>query len=260
MRPKTESHAAAGTTSFRIFTAVILAVAILAPSRARAQAPRDPLHRITLIDNQRVLVERMTLQPGQGTDPPGKTHTYSRDVLVVQLTPGDIYMNTGEISETGHQDTGKVWWIATPRPHSLANVGKEPFDLITVHLKEPPQAIAAPQTAPPAPTNPAAAVNFMQRVVKLENDRVIAVLETLQIGQRTDPPGRVHADPRDGIIIMMTPGNMEFNTGEQIEIGHQEIGKTWWMPKPPFLHSVANYGYSRNDPGGPFTFMLVSLK
>jgi hypothetical protein len=272
MRLKAEWRANACSTRFLIFIIAMVAVAIVVPLRTSAQAPAagaqsgqtpgDPYHRITLIDNPRVIVERLTLQPGQRTDPAGKTHTDPRDVVVVQLTPGDIYMNTGEASETGHQDTGKVWWISTPHQHSLANVGKDPFDLITIHLKEPAQATAPPPPAPPTPANPAnpGAVNFMQRVVKLENDRVIAYLETEQIGQRTDPPGRVHPDPRDGVVIMMTPGNIEFYTGEKIETGHQEIGKTWWMPKPPFLHSLANFGYTRNDPGGPFTFMVVSLK
>src|ERR1700739_467978 len=118
MRLRTNWFALPGATRFEIATFVMLAIAILAPFRASAQAPAagapagqptgDPFHRITLIDNQRVLVERLTLQPGQRTDPPGKTHTDPRDVVVVQLTPGDIYMNTGETSETGHQDTGKV--------------------------------------------------------------------------------------------------------------------------------------------------------
>lgn len=262
---------------FNIFNVVVLAVAMIIPIAGRAQGPAggaqpvqpagDPFHRTTLIDNPRVLVERLTFQPGQRTDAPGKTHTDPRDVAVIQLTPGDIYMNTGEASETGHQDAGKVWWISSPHQHSLANVGKDPFDLITIHLKEPPGANAAPTpapvappAAPPAGANPGAAVNYMHRIVKLENDRVIAYTEMEEIGQRTDPPGRVHPDPRDGIVIMMTPGNIEFYTGEKVEIGHQEIGKTWWMPKPPYLHSLANTGFTRNDPGGPFTFMVVSLK
>jgi quercetin dioxygenase-like cupin family protein len=274
MRSKTEWLAAPVAKSFGIFTVIVLAVAILIPFRSNAQAPAagaqaaqpagDPYHRITLIDNARVLVERLTLQPGQRTDPPGKTHTDPRDVVVVQLTPGDIYVNTGESNETGHQDTGKVWWISTPHQHSLANVGKDPFDLITVHLKEPAPVNVAPAAPPAAPAAPAAgavpAVNFMKRVVKLDNARVIAYLESEDIGQRTDPPGRTHPDQMDGVVIMMTPGNIEFNTGEKIEVGHQEIGKTWWMPKPPFTHSLANYGFTRNDPGGPYTFMVVSLK
>ncbi len=275
MRRKSEWRAVSGATRFAGFTIIMLAVAILAPSRASAQAPAagaqagqpvgDPFHRITLVDNARVLVERLTLQPGQRTDPPGKTHTDPRDVVVVQLTPGDIYMNTGETTETGHQDMGKVWWISNPHQHSLANVGKDPFDIITVHLKESPPVNAVPAAPPAVIAAPAAganpAVNFMQRVVKLDNARVIAYLESEQIGQRTDPPGRTHPDQMDGVVIMMTPGNIEFNTGERIEVGHQEIGQTWWMPKPPFTHSLANYGITAgNDPGGPFTFMVVSLK
>ena len=249
--------------------AVIFCSAALAPLCASAEAQvvgqasnplGGPILMVTLIDNPRVLVERWTLQPGERTDAPGKTHTDSHDVVVVQLTPGEIYMNTGESSETGHQDAGKIWWLATPHPHSLANVGKEPFDLVIIILKEPTAAGATPQAPTPAAVKPAVVANYMHRVVELENDRVIVALETMDIGQRTDPPGRVHPDPRDGVFIMMTPGNIEFNTGEKIEIGHQEIGKTWWMPKPPFLHSVANYGYTPNDPGGPFTFLLVSLK
>jgi quercetin dioxygenase-like cupin family protein len=252
-----------------VTTMMIIPMAGNAQSPAAGAQPGQPsdgtIRRITLIDNPRVLVERLTFQPGQRTDAPGKTHTDPRDVAVIQLTPGDIYMNTGETSETGHQDTGKVWWISSPHQHSLANVGTDPFDLITIHLKEAPgtnpaPAPAVPAAAPPAGANPGSAVNYMHRVVKLENDRVIAYTEMEEIGQRTDPPGRVHPDPRDGIVIMMTPGNIEFYTGEKVEIGHQEIGKTWWMPKPPYLHSLANTGYTRNDPGGPFTFMVVSLK
>jgi hypothetical protein len=272
MKPRCNASSFVAAIFERVLLASALTVAILVPLRLSAQAPStapqpagDPFHRVTLVDNPRVLVERLTLQPGQRTDPPGKTHTDPRDVAVVQLTPGDIFMNTGETSDAGHQDAGKVWWISTPHRHSLANLGTAPFDIITVHLKEPASTGTPPAASAPTPAALAAAanpttVNFMQRVVKLDNERVIAYLESEQIGQRTDPPGRTHPDQMDGVVIMMTPGNIEFNTGEKVEVGHQEIGKTWWMPKPPFTHSLANYGFTRNDPGGPFTFMVVSLK
>jgi hypothetical protein len=273
MRIKPASTASTSVTphSLLILLTLVLVFVLMvtgAPAQGSgslAGQTSTPIRRVTLIDNARVVVDRLTFLPAQRTDLPDKTHTDPRDVVVVQLTPGDIYMNTGEITETGHQDAGKVWWISSPHGHSLANVGMEPFDLITVHLKELAPANSA-QPAPPTTTShpttstSPAPVNYMHRHVQFENDRVIVALETMDIGQRTDAPGRVHADPRDGILIMTTPGNIEFNTGQEIEIGHQEIGKTWWMPKPPFLHSVANFGFTPSDPGGPFNFILVSLK
>jgi hypothetical protein len=269
LRLRTESRALRATRTFGSFTILALAAVLLAPLRASAQAPAvdarasqsagDAYHRITLLDNPRVIVDRLTLQPGQRTDPPGKTHSDPRDVFVIQLTPGDIYMNTGEVSETGHQDTGKVWWISTPHQHSLANVGKDTLDIITIHLKEPFQASAqAPPPAAPAATSPQP--DPFHRLNLLDNERVIAYRLTFQTGQRTDPAGRVHPDPRDGVVIMLTPGEIEFYTGEKIETGHQDPGKVWWMPKPPFLHSLANVGYVRGDDKGPWNIMVVSLK
>lgn len=91
----------------------------------------------------------------------------------------------------------------------------------------------------------------------LENDRVLIEGRHYPPGQRTDPPGQSHAEtvPRDVLIMLLTPGDVEINTtGTDVRTGHFEAGTTWWWPKPPATHSIANVGDQ------PFDFIKISLK
>lgn len=90
-----------------------------------------------------------------------------------------------------------------------------------------------------------------------ENERVLIEGRHYPPGQRTDPPGGSHAEtvPRDVIIILLTPGEVEINTtGTDARTGRFEAGTSWWWPKPPARHSIANVGTE------PFDFLKISLK
>ena len=90
-----------------------------------------------------------------------------------------------------------------------------------------------------------------------ENERVLVEGRHYPPGQRTDPPGASHAEtvPRDVIIILLTAGEVEINTtGTDARTGHFEAGTSWWWPKPPATHAIANVGTA------PFDFLKISLK
>ena len=91
----------------------------------------------------------------------------------------------------------------------------------------------------------------------LENDRVVVEGRHYPPGQRTDPPGVSHPEtvPRDVMIIMLTPGDVEIiTTGNDMRSGRFEAGTTWWWPKPPAAHAIANIGKES------FDFLKISLK
>lgn len=91
----------------------------------------------------------------------------------------------------------------------------------------------------------------------LENDRAVVEGRHYPPGQRTDPPGQSHPEavPRDVMIILLTAGEVEINTtGSDVRSGRFEAGTTWWWPKPPATHSIANIGTE------PFDFLKISLK
>lgn len=94
---------------------------------------------VPLVENGRVFVEKLTFPPGRRTDPPGQSHPEGvpRDVIIMALTPGNYEISSaGEPEESGRFQPGKIWWWPKPpSTHSIANVGKEPYDFVKISLK-----------------------------------------------------------------------------------------------------------------------------
>ena len=143
MRPKTEWHSVRVMTLF-----IVLLVLIVVPFRGSAQAPTTSARlnqnpattpRLTILENDRVVVDRRVYAPGERTDPPGRSHVENppRDVLRILVTPGDVeIISTGDKVETGHFEAGHVWWWPKPpATHSFANIGKEPITILGIRLK-----------------------------------------------------------------------------------------------------------------------------
>ena len=111
---------------------VLLLVPLLAAVGA-SQTPQSPIvfTRSTIIDNPRVTVMRLTAEPGAREE----VHTHPYDVVVVQLTRGDLEMTVGSEKVSGTRDPGFSMFIAKGTPHAAANVGKTPFDVIVTVIK-----------------------------------------------------------------------------------------------------------------------------
>jgi quercetin dioxygenase-like cupin family protein len=109
--------------------ALVLIGAVLVGFQGHAQAPRPP--RGALVNNDRVSISKLTFAAGQRE----QMHSNANDVIVVQITPGDVEFALGEEKTTSHQEPGKVWYIPTQPPHAFSNVGSTPFDVILVTMK-----------------------------------------------------------------------------------------------------------------------------
>ncbi len=115
--------------SFR-FGALVLAGALVIGLQGHAQTPRRT-PQPPLVNNDRVSVIRLTFAAGQRE----QMHTNPTDVIVVQVTPGEIEFAMGDEKTTAHADPGKVWYVPKQPPHAYSNVGTTPVEIIVVSLK-----------------------------------------------------------------------------------------------------------------------------
>ena len=83
----------------------------------------------------------------------------------------------------------------------------------------------------------------------LDNNRVTVSRVTWDPG-KSEP---MHKLPADVIVIQATPGDLDLTIGDVKTTGHQEVGKTWYMPKE-LDHAVKNTGTQS------FDWILVRLK
>ncbi|HSQ25373.1 MAG TPA: hypothetical protein VLN44_13200, partial [Pyrinomonadaceae bacterium] len=104
-----------GTTTFHNFT-----IELLKPP-AGATLTREP-GREPILENERVRVFRVTLEPGQS----GPMHTHTVPILAIALTPGDLEVTTKgrDKPERVSRPEGNVLWRSEAVTHSVKNVGK----------------------------------------------------------------------------------------------------------------------------------------
>jgi quercetin dioxygenase-like cupin family protein len=87
----------------------------------------------TLVDNDHVRVLRSKWAAG---DNDGAVHNSATDLILVQITPGDVEQQMGEQKTTVHAEVGKTWFLPKEIPHRFANAGKEPYEFIAIILKK----------------------------------------------------------------------------------------------------------------------------
>ncbi len=97
------------------------------------QTPQTPVGfaRTALYENARVRVVKIKAEPGARE----ALHKHDYDIVVTQLTPGQVEMVVGDEKITGFREAGYTWFVPKGTMHAGANVGKEPFEIVTVILK-----------------------------------------------------------------------------------------------------------------------------
>ena len=100
---------------------------------ARSQTPQTPVGftRTTLYENVRVRVVKIKAEPGARE----ALHKHDYDIVVTQLTPGEVEMVVGDQKSTALREAGYTWYVPKGTMHAGANVGKEAFEVVTVILK-----------------------------------------------------------------------------------------------------------------------------
>lgn len=116
------------STPFRNITIEILR----SPGPAGTSTPdTSPGHSIVL-ENERVRIERLILEPGQSTN----MHTHGLSALSVFLTNAKVLVESpGQKPETMEYKPGDFRWRAAPVTHSIKNIGSTRFEAVGIDWK-----------------------------------------------------------------------------------------------------------------------------
>ena len=116
-----------GSTSFHNLTIELLKPANANPPKLEKEGNREPV-----LENDRVRVFRLTLQPGESTP----VHTHPLPGLAVAITPGELETTAGqEKSQRLTMAAADVRWRPGAVTHALKNVGKTTFEAVDIELK-----------------------------------------------------------------------------------------------------------------------------
>ena len=116
------------STPFRNITIEILK----SPGPVGASTPdTSPGHSVVL-ENDRIRIERLVLEPGQSTN----VHTHNLSALSVFLTRAKVRIeSSGAKLETIEYTPGDFHWRAAPVTHSIKNIGSTRFEAVGVDWK-----------------------------------------------------------------------------------------------------------------------------
>lgn len=110
-----------------------ITIEILRSPGARGTSTPDtsPGHSIVL-DNDRVRVERLILEPGQSTN----MHTHNLSALSVFLTRATVLMESpGQTPQEIEYKPGDFRWRDAPVTHSIRNIGTTRFEAVGIDWK-----------------------------------------------------------------------------------------------------------------------------
>ncbi len=110
--------------------AAVIVSAISFRSLAQTPAPR-PVTATLVLDNDRVSVQRLSVAAGY-RDPES---VVPRDMVAVQVTPGEMEVVINGEKTTGHVDAGKTWYVPKTVKHQFSNIGTTSYDTLVITLK-----------------------------------------------------------------------------------------------------------------------------
>jgi quercetin dioxygenase-like cupin family protein len=120
-------------TNWNIFRFRNITIEILgSPGPVGAATPdNSPGHTIVL-ENERVRVERLILEPGESTN----THTHNLSALSVFLSSAKVLVESpGQKPQTTEYKPGDFRWRAAPVTHSIKNIGSTRFEAVGIDWK-----------------------------------------------------------------------------------------------------------------------------
>jgi quercetin dioxygenase-like cupin family protein len=119
-----------GMTPFHNMTIEILKSPLGSQEPAKL---KEPITRAPVLENDRVRVYRVTLEPGQSIS----MHTHLLPGLAVAITAGEIEMTIEGKDKPDRVSlpAADVRWRGGPVTHSIKNVGKTHFEAVDIELK-----------------------------------------------------------------------------------------------------------------------------
>ena len=115
-----------GQTDFHNFTIELLKSP--AGATLTKEAGREPV-----IENERIRVFRVSLEPGQS----GPMHTHTVPILAIALTAAELEVTTKGKAEPERvtRPLGNVLWRPEPVTHSIKNVSKTKYEGVDIEFK-----------------------------------------------------------------------------------------------------------------------------
>ena len=116
------------STQFRNITIEILG----SPGPSGASKPDTSPGLSTVLDNDRVHIERLVLEPGQSTT----MHTHNLSALSVFLTTAKVRVESpGQKPQIMDYKPGDFRWRSAPTTHNLKNIGSTRFEAVGIDWK-----------------------------------------------------------------------------------------------------------------------------
>lgn len=116
------------STPFRNITIEILR----SPGPSGTKKPDTAPGLSTILDNDRVHIERLVLEPGQSTS----LHTHNLSALSVFLTEARVRVESpGQKPQTMNYKPGDFRWRSAPTTHVLKNIGNTRFEAVGIDWK-----------------------------------------------------------------------------------------------------------------------------
>lgn len=187
--------------------------------------PPKGITRTALIENDTVMMARLQMAPNAKED----LHTHPYSAVVVQLDAGDVDMHVGDARNVGRRHAGFVEFIARNVPHAAANVGAQPFDLVTIAIK--------PDRKPGGDAPATAAPAGITRTPVLDN--ADARVTRVEFSPAAREP--VHSHPFDLVVVALTSGQLEVRVGDRVDTRDYAAGEPMFLPRD-VPHAVANVG------------------
>jgi len=113
-----------------VLLVALVVSAVAFSGQAQTPAARPVTARVVL-DNDRVTVQRLSVAAGY-RDPES---VVPRDMVAVQVTPGEMEVVINGEKTTGHVDAGKTWYVPKTVKHQFSNVGATSYDTLVIMLK-----------------------------------------------------------------------------------------------------------------------------
>lgn len=229
-----ESRAPGSRTSVMCWR--LAAVVCAAAAVGAGQLPPG-ITRTELVDNETVLVARLRMAPEAREE----VHAHPFSAVVVQIGAGTVDMQLGDNRRTSRWAHGFVEYIPKDVPHAAANVGKTPFEVLTIAIKPDrrPGGTAPASEAPPGITRTAVMENADARVTRVA------------FGSSAREP--IHSHPFDLVVVQLTPGRVEVRLGNEVTTREAVAGDAIFLPRD-VPHAVSNVG------PGPFEVLSVGIK
>ena len=232
---------------------LIVGVVLWAPGWAAGQGLDQGDHRQhypnisgeVVFENERVLVQRFVLQPGEWEG----IHTHSGNQLSVGLSDGESTIRSGDDETVLIGRVGSVGWqraVTLDERHESGATGHRPVEWLWLNLK-PGDPAGAPEIVDHRHHYP----NIPGEVV-FENDRILVQHYVMQPGEWEG----IHSHSGNQLFVMLTEGESTVRYGARERVAPSFVGQVAWQPAV----DISEEHESGNTGDAPLAWLWVNFK